>query len=69
VKFKIGTSACWYTPDFVVQLKCGTLEIHEVKGHFEEDALVKVKALAMHHPFRVISVKLEKSTWHVREFN
>lgn len=69
MKFKIGTSACWYTPDFVVQLKSGAMEIHEVKGHFNDDALVKTKAVALRYPYRVISVKLIGGRWEVREFN
>lgn len=69
MKFKIGTSACWYTPDFVVQLKSGAMEIHEVKGHFEDDALVKTKAVALRYPYRVVSVRLIKGNWEIREFN
>ena len=68
MKFKIGTSACWYTPDFVVQLKSGAMEIHEVKGHFQDDALVKTKAVALRYPYRVISIKLVRGAWEVREF-
>lgn len=69
IKFKIGTSACWYEPDFLVQKANGELEIHEVKGHFEDDALVKTKSLALRYPFRVISVRWIKGEWEVREFN
>ncbi len=67
-KYKIGTNACWYTPDFVVQLSTGEIEIHEVKGHWEEDALVKVKALALNYPYKVIAVKWVKSAWEIRGF-
>lgn len=69
IKFKIGTSACWYEPDFMVQKSNGEIEIHEVKGHFEDDALVKTKSLALRYPFRVISVRWVKGEWEVREFN
>jgi len=69
IKFKIGTSACWYEPDFLVQVKSGAMEIHECKGHWKEDALVKIKALALRHPFRVIAVRLIKGAWEIREFN
>ena len=69
MKFKVGTPACWYTPDFVVQMKSGVLEIHEVKGHWEDDALVKTKAVALRYPYRVISVKSVRGSWEIREFN
>ncbi len=69
IKFKIGTSACWYEPDFLVQVKGGAMEIHECKGHWQEDALVKIKSLSLRYPFRVIAVRLIKGVWVVREFN
>ena len=69
IKFKIGTSACWYEPDFLVQVKGGAMEIHECKGHWEDDALVKTKSLALRYPFRVIAVRLIKGAWEIREFN
>jgi len=71
IKFKTGTSACWYEPDFLVQVKGGAMEIHEVKGGggFQDDALVKTKALALRYPFRVISATLVKGDWEIREFN
>lgn len=69
MKFKVGASACWYTPDFVVQMKSGVLEIHEIKGHFQEDALVKTKAVALRYPYRVISIKMAGGKWEIREFN
>ena len=40
-----------YTPDFLVMLPDGTLECWEVKGHWEDDARVKVKVAAEHFPF------------------
>ena len=71
IKFKIGTSACWYEPDFLVQVKGGAMEIHEVKGGggFQDDALVKTKALALRYPFKVVSATLVKGNWEIREFN
>jgi hypothetical protein len=35
-----------YTPDFVVMRPDGALECHEVKGHWEDDARVKIKVAA-----------------------
>jgi len=46
-----------YTPDFVVMLPDGTLEIHEVKGHMEDDAWVKLKVAASLFPFRAVLVR------------
>jgi len=42
-----------YTPDFLVMLADGTLEIHETKGGFvREDGWVKLKIAAALFPFR-----------------
>lgn len=61
-----------YTPDFMVQLPCGTIEIHEVKGFWEDDALVKIKVAASLFPFRFIAVsaiaKKAGGGWAIREF-
>jgi hypothetical protein len=43
-----------YTPDFVVMLSDGTLECHEVKGFFRDDAKVKVKVAAEKFPLRFV---------------
>jgi hypothetical protein len=63
---------CRYTPDFVVQMPDGMIEIHEVKGHWEDDALVKIKVAADLFPFRFIAVqKIAQKAgggWAVREF-
>lgn len=68
IKLRIG-GACFWSPDFVVQLADGTLELHEVKGHWEDDARVKIKAVAAITPMRVIAVTLSKSAgWIVEEF-
>jgi len=36
----------WYRPDFLVQHRDGRLEIHEVKGHWRDDARAKWKIAA-----------------------
>lgn len=59
---------CFYAIDFLVMLKNGQLECHEVKGYWTDDALVKIKAAAAKFPFRFISVKLVKGSWEIREF-
>lgn len=42
----------WYEPDFLVMQENGELEVHEVKGHWEDDARVKIKVAADILPFR-----------------
>lgn len=59
---------CFYTIDFLVMLKNGQLECHEVKGYWTDDALVKIKAAAAKFPFKFIAIKLIKGSWVVREF-
>lgn len=49
-----------YTPDFLVQLPDGELQLHEVKGHFEDDAMVKVKVVSEMFPFRIVVVRMER---------
>lgn len=46
---------CRYTPDFIVMHANGELQIHEVKGYWMDDALVKIKAAAEKFPFRFMS--------------
>lgn len=61
-----------YTPDFLVMRADGTLEIHEVKGFWEDDALVKIKVAAEKFPFRFIAQqkvpKKDGGGWKAREF-
>lgn len=59
---------CFYAIDFLVMLKNGQLECHEVKGYWTDDALVKIKAAAAKFPFRFIAVRLVKGNWEIREF-
>ncbi len=65
-KLKLGDGA-WYTPDFLVILADGTVEIHEVKGMWREAAKVRIKVAATHHPyFRFIAIQYINGGW-VRE--
>lgn len=53
------------TPDFMVQLADGTVELHDVKGAkaiYEDDAKVKMKVAAKDYPFvfRVVFPKAKK---------
>lgn len=47
----------YYRPDFLVMLADGELEFHEVKGHWEDDARVKIKVAASRFPFRFLAVE------------
>lgn len=61
-----------YVPDFLVLLGTGELEVHEVKGHWEDDARVKIKAAAMLFPFRFLAArprrKRDGGGWDFEEF-
>lgn len=48
-----------YTPDFAVMLANGEMEMHEVKGFFQDDAKVKIKVAAAMFPFRFIAVRMK----------
>ncbi len=51
------------TVDFFVQLADETLEAHEVKGFWEDDARVKVKVAAAMYPFRFLGVQRVRGKW------
>lgn len=60
VRLRLANGA-WYTPDFVVMMHDGTLEMHEVKGFWREAARVRIKVAADNYPFKFIAVqKLKK---------
>ena len=51
-----------YTPDFLVVLPDGKVQIHEVKGFAREDAIIKFKVAAQQNPwFEFIMVKKSKT--------
>lgn len=58
----------FYTPDFFVMLADGTLECHEVKGHWTDDARVKIKVAADMYPFKFIAIKRKGAAWQTKEF-
>ena len=60
IKLRLAEGA-WYTPDFLVVLESGGIEIHEFKGHWREAALVRIKVAAALYPcFRFITVQEKK---------
>ncbi|WP_454826057.1 hypothetical protein [Paraburkholderia xenovorans] len=70
-KFRLADST-FYTPDFAVMLADGRIECHEVKGHWQDDARVKIKVAAYQHPVRFIAVTAKSKKagggWQVEEF-
>lgn len=63
--------ATFYSPDFVVMRNTGALECHEVKGHWQDDARVKIKVAASIYPFKFIAaqpVAKAKGSWKIEEF-
>ncbi|MDE2103900.1 MAG: DUF1064 domain-containing protein [Patescibacteria group bacterium] len=55
VKLRLADNT-FYSPDFAVLQADGALEMHEVKGHWQDDARVKVKIAAEMYPFRFLAV-------------
>lgn len=56
VKLRLADNT-FYTPDFAVMGANGLMEMHEVKGFWQDDARVKIKVAADLYPFRFIAVK------------
>lgn len=57
-----------YTPDFVVMSSDGTIEMHEVKGFWEDDARVKIKVASEIFPFVFVGIRKEKGAWKYEYF-
>lgn len=56
VKLRLADST-FYTPDFAVMLTDGPMQLHEVKGHWQDDARAKIKIAADLYPFEFIAVR------------
>ena len=72
IKIRLATKT-FYTPDFFVVTKDGAMELHEVKGFWEDDARVKIKVAAEQNWwFRFVAVtknpKKSGGGWKVEEF-
>lgn len=60
-------TAVRYNPDFLVICE-DRIELHEVKGHMEDDALVKLKVAATLYPWFVFRVVYRKAgRWIINE--
>lgn len=55
VKLRLADNT-FYTPDFAVMIATGELQMHEVKGFWQDDARVKIKVAADQYPFQFIAV-------------
>lgn len=68
IKFRLADRT-WYTPDFYIMRPDGTIEIHETKGHWEDDARVKIKATAEQFPeLWFVAVQWKKGEWQFERF-
>lgn len=71
LKLRLADST-FYSPDFAVLPASNVLELHEVKGFWQDDARVKIKVAAALYPFRFIAVtkraKKHGGGWSIEEF-
>lgn len=71
VKLRLADNT-FYTPDFAVMLANGQMEMHEVKGHWHDDARAKIKIAADMYPFRFVAAKVRAKRdgggWTIEEF-
>lgn len=67
IKLRLASNT-FYTPDFLVMAADESLELHEVKGHWEDDARVKIKVVAEQYPFRVLAVTYKRGDVCIEEF-
>jgi hypothetical protein len=71
IKLRLADNT-FYTPDFAVLAADGVMELHEVKGFWQDDARAKIKIAAALYPFRFLAVKVRAKRdgggWDVEEF-
>jgi hypothetical protein len=71
IKLRLADNT-FYTSDFAVLAADSVLELHEVKGFWQDDARVKIKVAASLYPFRFIAVKVKAKKhgggWEREEF-
>ena len=67
VKLRLA-DATFYSPDFAVMLTAGQLEMHEVKGFWQDDARVKIKVAASLYPFAFYAIRKVRGAWEVEAF-
>lgn len=71
IKLRLADNT-FLTVDFAVMLRDGQLEMHEVKGHWTDDARVKIKVAADIYPMQFLAVKKQSAKngggWDVERF-
>lgn len=67
VTLKLGDD-CRYTPDFAIIENDGTLRFEETKGHWRDDAKVKIRVAAQQFPTRFTALRIVKGDWQTEEF-
>jgi hypothetical protein len=71
IKLRLADNT-FYTPDFAVLAADGVMELHEVKGFWQDDARAKIKLAAAMYPFRFLAVQVKPARagggWAVEEF-
>lgn len=67
IKLRLADNT-FYTPDFLVLMSDGYMQVHETKGFWRDDARVKIKVAASLYPFRFIAVKKKGSGWEREDF-
>jgi hypothetical protein len=71
VKLRLADNT-FYTPDFAVMLSDGALEMHEVKGFWQDDARAKIKIAADLYPMRFVAIQARPKKvgggWSLEEF-
>lgn len=71
IKLRLADNT-FYTPDFAVMLASGQIELHEVKGFWQDDARAKIKIAAELYPFRFLAArpkaKKDGGGWEIEVF-
>lgn len=67
-KLRLANGA-FYTPDFLVVLSDGTVEVHETKGFFREAARVRLKVAVETYPFvfRLVKRLKRNEGWDITD--
>ncbi len=69
IKLRLGPKL-FYSPDFALVMADNTIECHEVKGFWRDDARAKIKMAAQTFPFlKFVAVTYEKKTWQYEDFS
>lgn len=66
IKLRLGDD-CFYSPDYLVELPDGILELHEIKGFMEDDAAVKLSVVKTMYPFAVFVARYTRGAWGINE--